>query len=82
MIASAEHPGVVLGSLKAALRQRGLSQLYGAACLVYGVLSVRPGLTIWCDGRRLWWVRAGQRTDWPASDPQGAADELAKLAQT
>lgn len=75
------HPGVILGTLAAALRDHGVARMYGAASLAVGVLSIEPGLTIWCDGTRLCWTRDGQRAIWPASDPQGAADELAKLAK-
>jgi len=74
------HAGVVLGDLEAGLRRRGVGGLYGAASALCGVLSVRPGLTVWCDGTRLWWIRSGQWTDWPAADTEGAAAELQKFA--
>jgi hypothetical protein len=56
------------------------SWLYGSACTMFGVLSVAYGLSVWCDGHQLWWHRDGQRTTWPASDPDGAARYLVDLA--
>ena len=79
MTVAAEHPGAVLGVLEADLRHRGIGRLYGAAYARYGVLSIGPGLTVWCDGQRLRWTRDGERAGWPAADPGGAAAELAKL---
>jgi hypothetical protein len=74
------HPGVILGAVEAALRQRGLDRLYGAACALYGVLSVALGLTVWCDGRAIMWQQDGDEVSWPAGDPEGAAKRLAALA--
>ncbi|HLI37757.1 MAG TPA: hypothetical protein VKV80_10515 [Streptosporangiaceae bacterium] len=76
------HPGAVLGAVEAALRARGLTRLYGAACARYGVLSIIYGLSAWCDGRTLWWDHDGRRATWPATDPVGAADRLADLARS
>ena len=45
-----------------------------------GVLSVAHGLSVWCDGRQLWWHRDGNRLTWPAGDPAGAARLLASSA--
>jgi hypothetical protein len=75
------HPGVVLGAVEAVLRQQGLNRIYGAACTLYGVLSVAPDVTVWCDGRRLWWREGDEETGWPAADPEGAARQLAGLAR-
>lgn len=75
------HPGVILAAVEAALRQRGLSHLYGAACTLYGVLSVAFGLTVWCDGRTLTWQHGSEKASWPVSDPDGAAERIADLAQ-
>lgn len=80
MNAQRGHPGAILGDLEAALRRRGVGGLYGTAAGGYGVLSVGPGLSVWCDGRVLWWIRGGKRTSWAAADTEGAAGALAKLA--
>jgi hypothetical protein len=80
MNAARGHPGAILGDLEAALRRRGVSGLYGAAAGGYGVLSVGQGLSVWCDGRSLWWICGGERTTWAATDTEGAATELEKLA--
>jgi hypothetical protein len=76
------HAGAILCELEAGLRRRGVVGLYGAASAPYGVLSVAPGLTVWCDGTRLSWATGGRWAFWPASDPEGAAEELAKLTTT
>jgi hypothetical protein len=75
------RPANVLRTLADLLRARGITRLYGSACIRLGVLSVAYGLSVWCDGRQLWWHRDGQRTTWPARDPEGAARLLAGLAQ-
>jgi hypothetical protein len=43
-----------------------------------GLLSIASGLTVWTDGRRLWWDRDGDQATWPAADPDGAARILAR----
>lgn len=73
------HAGVILSELAAGLRRRGVGALYGAAAGGYGVLSVGPGLSVWCDGQSLWWFRDGERTTRPANDTEGAVAELQKL---
>ena len=51
---------------------------YGAACDRLGVLSL-PAVTVWTNGRVLWW-RAGQgETTWPAADAPAAARLLTEL---
>jgi hypothetical protein len=70
----------VLRTLADLLRTRGITRLYGSACTMLGVLSIAYGLSVWCDGRHLWWHRDGQRTTWPANDPDGAARLLVDLA--
>jgi hypothetical protein len=62
------------------LRTRGVTRLYASGCTMFGVLSIAYGLRVWCDGHRMWWHRDGQRTTWPASDPDGAARLLVDLA--
>jgi hypothetical protein len=75
------RPVDVLRTLADLLRTRGITRLYGSACAMLGVLSVAYGLSVWCDGRQLWWHRDGERTTWPARDPDGAASLLIELAQ-
>lgn len=77
-----QHPGAVLGAVEAALRARGITRLYGAACALYGVLSVASALTVWCDGWTLTWQHDGEQASFPAADPSGAAARLAGLART
>jgi hypothetical protein len=79
MTVARAHAGAILGELEAALRHLGVTGLYGAASALYGVLSVAPGLTVWWEGTQLWWAAGGRRADWPAGDPEGAAEELVKL---
>jgi hypothetical protein len=59
------------------LRARGLTALYGAACRRLGVLSVVHGVTVWTDGKELWWLINDEETRWPVTEPEGAADRLA-----
>ncbi len=74
------RPVDVLHTLANLLRKRGITRLYRSASAMFGVLSVAYGVSVWCDGRHLWWHRDGQRTTWPANDPDGAARLLADLA--
>ena len=38
-----------------------------------------PGVSVWSNGRVLWWRTADGGTDWPAADLPGAARRLAEL---
>jgi len=62
------------------LAQHGLTRIYTAACHLFAVISVTAGLTVWTNGRQLWWTRDGQPRTWPAADPEAAAAHLAMLA--
>jgi hypothetical protein len=75
------RPADVLRALADLLRVAGITRLYGSACTIIGVLSVAYGLTVWTDGRRLWWDRDGSQATWPAADPDGAARILATLTR-
>ena len=68
-----QQPAAALRALAAYLRAAGITQLYGSACALFGVLSVASGLTVWTNGRLLWWQTGGNQQTWPATDPQGAA---------
>ena len=69
----------VLRALADRLRARGITKLYGSACAMLGVLSAAYGLSVWSDGRQLWWHRDDNRTAWPARDLDGAARILVGL---
>jgi hypothetical protein len=74
-----QAPAGALHALATHLRQRGVTDLYGAACPRSGVLSL-PGVTVWTNGRVLWWRAGNNQTTWPATDAAGAARRLAGLA--
>jgi hypothetical protein len=75
------RPANVIHALADLLRADGITRLYGNACTMLGVLSIADGLTVWTDGRRLWWDRDGHQVSWPAADPDGAARHLVALAR-
>ncbi len=62
------------------LRQHGMTRVYSAACTVFGVISVSPGLTVWTNGRVLLWHFHGAPDACPAADLEAAAERLAALA--
>ena len=57
-------------------------RVYTASCRLLAVISVIGELTVWTDGRVLWWRQAGRATAWPAADPAGAAARLAQAARS
>jgi hypothetical protein len=65
-----------LRALADQLQARGLIRLYGSACARIGVLSVAYGLTVWTDGRDVWWGTGDDQVRLPAADPEGAARKL------
>jgi len=73
-------PGHLAATVARLLVRHGLTRVYTAACQVFAVISVTAGLTVWTNGRRLWWDENGQSRAWPAADPEGAAAHLAGLA--
>lgn len=75
-----QRPAAALRALAAQLRAQGITQLYGSACALLGVLSVAYGLTVWTNGRLLWWQTGSNEATWPAADPEGAARALTALA--
>jgi len=75
-----QRPAAVLGALAAQLRAAGITRLYGSACALFGVLSVAYGLTVWTNGRLLWWQTGDDQETWPAADPHGAARVLTAIA--
>jgi hypothetical protein len=75
------RPAHALRALAGRLHERGITRLYGYACERIGVLSA-PGVSVWSNGRVLWWRASGEEVTWPAADPEGAAARLAALART
>ena len=73
-------PASVVRKLDQMLRQRGMTRVYSAACTVFGVVSVSPGLTVWTNGRVLLWHFNGMPDAYPAADVEAAAERLAMLA--
>jgi hypothetical protein len=74
-------PARVAAALAAQLARHGLTRTYVAACELFAVISVAAGLTVWTNGRALWWDYRGQRRIWPAADTDAAAAHLAALAR-
>jgi hypothetical protein len=74
-----QRPAAALRALAAQLRAAGITRLYGSACTLFGVLSITYGLTVWTNGRLLWWQTGNDQETWPAADPQGAARALTAL---
>jgi hypothetical protein len=65
-------PVLALRALAEQLQLQGVTPLYGYACERLGVLSL-PHVSVWTNGRVLWWRVGSQQTTWPAADPDGAA---------
>ena len=70
-----------LWALADELARLGVTRVYGRASVSIGVLSVSLGVTVWCDGLRLSWWLLGKPMSWSASDPRGAAAQLAAVAR-
>lgn len=76
-------PREVIRELIMLLRAHGLTtRMYAAACTLVAVVSITPGLTVWCQGASLRWRHQGQLATWPAGDTEGAAAALAALARS
>ena len=73
-------PATAAASLASQLAQAGITRVYTAACDRYALISVTAGLTVWTNGRVLWWHHPDQPGTWPAADPAPAAARLAALA--
>jgi hypothetical protein len=71
-----QRPAEVLEALAGQFRPEGWS--YIAADGVLGVLSL-PAVSVWTNGRVLWWATLDGGTAWPAADAPGAARRLAEL---
>jgi hypothetical protein len=75
------RPADALRALARLLQQRGVTRLYGYACAVLGVLSITYGISVWSNGRVIWWRHDSDQTTWPAADPEGAARLLTSLTR-
>ena len=72
------RPAEVLEMLADQLREdRAGGSFYICTDGVLGVLSL-PAVSVWTNGRVLWWRVADGETAWPAADAPGAARELAE----
>ena len=74
-----QRPATAIDALVGRLRAVGVTRLYAATCARYGVLSVAYGVTVWTNGRLLWWQAKSGEMIWPAADPEGAARRLTSL---
>lgn len=74
-------PAAAADTLARHLTARGIARIYTAACDRYALVSVAAGLTVWTNGRVLWWDHPRQPGTWPAADPVPAAARLAALAR-
>jgi hypothetical protein len=72
-------PAAAAYALTGQLAQLGITRVYTAATDQHAVISVAAGLTVWTNGRILWWHHLAQPGCWPAADPAPAAAQLAAL---
>jgi len=71
------RPAEVLRALAGQLRESKTGgSFYICADGVLGVLSL-PAISVWTNGRVLWWRAVNGETAWPAADVPGAARRLA-----
>jgi hypothetical protein len=71
-------PARAAAALARELARQGMTGICTAAAETVAVISVIADLTVWTDGRVLWWAHRGQRHTRPATDP-GAAAAPARL---
>ena len=74
-------PSTAAAALARHLAGQGITGIYTATCDRYALISVATGLTVWTNGRVLWWDHPRQPGTWPAADPAPAAAQLAALAR-
>jgi hypothetical protein len=74
-------PATAADAVTRHLAGQGITGIYTAACDLYALISVAAGLTVWTNGRILWWNHPRQPGTWPAADPAPAAARLAALAR-
>jgi hypothetical protein len=71
-----QRPAEALEALAREIPEPG--RFYICSDGVLGVLSL-PAVSIWSNGRVLWWRTAACEMVWPAVDTPGAARRLAEL---
>ena len=71
-----QRPAGALEPLAGQLRPA--DRFYTSADSVLGVLSL-PGVSVWTNGRVLWWRTMDGETTWPAADAPVAARRLAEM---
>ena len=76
-----QRPAEILDALAGQLRERGIGPLYGTSCRHLGVLSL-PAVSVWSNGRVLWWRTPDGEMTGPAADAPGAARRLADCERT
>jgi hypothetical protein len=64
-----------------ALARHGITGIYTASAEKFAVISVTAALTVWTNGRHIWYTHDGQRRTWPATRIEAAATRLATLAR-
>jgi hypothetical protein len=74
-------PATAADALARHLTWQGITAIYTAVCDRYALVSVAAGLTVWTNGRVLWWDHPAQPGTWPAADPAPAATRLAALTR-
>ena len=74
-------PAEAAADLVRQLARHGITGIYTAAAEKLAVISVTAELTVWIDGRQVWYTHQGQRLSWPASDIGTAAAAIAALAR-
>ena len=73
-----QRPAEALSALARQIPEPG-TRFYLCADRLLGVLSL-PAVSVWSNGRVLWWQDGGGGTAWPAADAPGAARRLAELS--
>ncbi len=72
-----QHPAEALTALARRIPEPG-TRFYLCADRLLGVPSL-PAVSVWSNGRVLWWRTAAGEMVWPAVDTPGAARRLAEL---
>ena len=70
-----QRPAEALAALARQLTGPGRFYIYSDGVL--GVLSL-PALSVWSNGRVLWWRTVDGEVTWPAADVPGAARRLSQ----
>ena len=71
-----QRPAETLEALAGQIPEPG--RFYVVSDGLLGVLSL-PAVSVWSNGRVLWWRAGKHETTWPAADAPGAARRLAEV---